>query len=332
MDKLFFKDAGALVAAVKNHPEIFPIHVDREKVQAELEAYYEKELANRKFKGRMRLAKCIGAKLPVVRKKAARRFASGLMSGLMEIYSQSRCDTYIRDAIADLSANGDKYMEVYDLLDEDSKRIYVDLLLLRLTGDLSYALEHFNSSRQYFSEKVKWKKHPNVIDCGAFTGDTFLSFYDMGIIPDHYFLYELEDENYKKLLDSLNGKNCKAHPRKKGVYSENSTFYYESIRDSSRLVPYETKWKVDVVALDNDVNIAPDFIKMDIEGGELSALMGAANLIKKYRPTLAICIYHLKDDFWKIPLYIHEICPQYRRYWLEHYSPAYNETVLFVAV
>jgi len=38
------------------------------------------------------------------------------------------------------------------------------------------------------------------------------------------------------------------------------------------------------------------FIKADVEGAERLVLDGAAMILKKYRPKLAICTYHLKDD------------------------------------
>ena len=44
-----------------------------------------------------------------------------------------------------------------------------------------------------------------------------------------------------------------------------------------------------------------DFIKMDIEGAERQAVAGAAETIKRFRPRMALCIYHLTDDPTVIP-------------------------------
>lgn len=71
-----------------------------------------------------------------------------------------------------------------------------------------------------------------------------------------------------------------------------------------------------------------DFIKMDIEGAELPALKGAEQSIRRFRPKLAISVYHKLDDFWAIPQWIDSLNLGYRFY-LRHFTIHHEETVLF---
>ena len=56
------------------------------------------------------------------------------------------------------------------------------------------------------------------------------------------------------------------------------------------------------------------YIKIDIEGAELSALRGATATIQKYKPYIAICTYHRMADILEIPRYIKSICEDYKFY------------------
>ena len=56
-----------------------------------------------------------------------------------------------------------------------------------------------------------------------------------------------------------------------------------------------------------------DLIKLDIEGAERQALSGAKNTIRKFRPKLAVCVYHLPDDTAVIPAVIRSIRSDYRQ-------------------
>ncbi|MDR2260412.1 MAG: FkbM family methyltransferase [Azoarcus sp.] len=71
----------------------------------------------------------------------------------------------------------------------------------------------------------------------------------------------------------------------------------------------------------------PNLIKMDIEGAEPEALMGAKNMIARHRPHLAICLYHRLDHLWRIPLMIHEWNLGYRFHMRQH-APLF-ELVLY---
>ncbi|STQ87043.1 FkbM family methyltransferase [Helicobacter muridarum] len=53
---------------------------------------------------------------------------------------------------------------------------------------------------------------------------------------------------------------------------------------------------------------------MDIEGAELEALKGAENTIKKYKPKLALSIYHRREDMLSIPKYLQSLNCGYRFY------------------
>jgi FkbM family methyltransferase len=73
-----------------------------------------------------------------------------------------------------------------------------------------------------------------------------------------------------------------------------------------------------------------DFIKMDIEGAELPALRGATQTIQRYKPKLAISVYHRLTDFFEIPEFLNSLGVGYR-YFLRHYTIHAEETVLFAA-
>ncbi|MDP2996923.1 MAG: FkbM family methyltransferase [Bryobacterales bacterium] len=56
-----------------------------------------------------------------------------------------------------------------------------------------------------------------------------------------------------------------------------------------------------------------DYIKMDIEGAERQAVDGARDTIRKYRPRMALCVYHLRDDPKTIDAKVRQIWAGYRR-------------------
>lgn len=54
------------------------------------------------------------------------------------------------------------------------------------------------------------------------------------------------------------------------------------------------------------------WFKIDIEGAEKQALIGSTMVIRKYKPKLAICLYHKPDDIFEIPETILNIDSSYK--------------------
>ncbi len=71
-----------------------------------------------------------------------------------------------------------------------------------------------------------------------------------------------------------------------------------------------------------------DFIKMDIEGAEMAALKGAESVLRRFKPKLAITVYHDFRDFWTIPQFLDGLGLGYR-FHLRHFTIHAEETVLF---
>lgn len=71
-----------------------------------------------------------------------------------------------------------------------------------------------------------------------------------------------------------------------------------------------------------------DLIKLDLEGADLHALVGAFYTIRKYRPQLAISIYHRLKEYWEIPIVLFQLCEDYD-FHLGHYSFERFETILY---
>lgn len=60
----------------------------------------------------------------------------------------------------------------------------------------------------------------------------------------------------------------------------------------------------------------------------LDLLTGAAEIIKKYKPRMAISIYHKLTDYYDLILHVKELVPEYQ-FQIRHHSTDFQETVLY---
>ena len=82
-----------------------------------------------------------------------------------------------------------------------------------------------------------------------------------------------------------------------------------------------------ITRLDDAVDRAT-IIKMDLEGFEKRALLGAERLLRECAPRLAVTGYHYADDLLEISDTIRAICPQYQ-FRLRHHSNYYYDSIIY---
>lgn len=74
-----------------------------------------------------------------------------------------------------------------------------------------------------------------------------------------------------------------------------------------------------------------DFIKMDVEGSEMRALKGAEACLRRFKPRLALSIYHYPLHFFQLVLFLDSLKLGYRFY-VDHYTIHAEESVLYAYV
>lgn len=142
------------------------------------------------------------------------------------------------------------------------------------------------------------------------------------------FAFEPDAENYKRSC-KVAGKTPRMRVFEKGLWSDERMLPFLTGQMENCAISEDGDTAIQVTSIDRSLKGKEvTFIKMDIEGSEMEALIGSGDTIKRYKPKLAICVYHRPGDIVDIPQKILELCPGYRLY-LRHYSYVDTETVLY---
>jgi len=221
-----------------------------------------------------------------------------------------------------LNSVENKILRVSELFeDEESRSIYYNFLeaIFNANPDI-FSLP--SDQLQYFVEDIPFSKgYGRFIDCGAFDGDTALQLKECKGMAEAIALFEPDTDNFKKLCDNLT-KNRVANEQvilPCGLWRETEMLRFRSGIQSSSGISEEGDTFIQCLALDDVLaDFAPTFIKMDIEGAEFEALIGSKNMIKRYRPDLAISVYHSIEHMWEIPMLISSLGLGYKFYLRPH--------------
>lgn len=223
-----------------------------------------------------------------------------------------------------IKENEDKFDLVYNsLADEESKRVYIDILNFKVSGKIGYLLSSFGDKDKVYSDILKLSDNEEIIDLGAYDGDTIREFMTATNGKySHITALEPDAKNYKKLVKNTDGMD-NITLLNMGAWNEKDTLIFSTQAGRNSKLSAEGV-SVEVTDIDS-LNIPATFIKMDIEGSELKALCGMERTIKEYSPKLYICAYHRNEDLFALPCKVLEINDKYKIYFRHSkYIPAWE--------
>jgi FkbM family methyltransferase len=191
--------------------------------------------------------------------------------------------------------------------------------------------------RQYeLSGAVEVEHGDVVLDCGAYRGETALWFAKLAGPTGRVIAFEPVSRHAAAVRrNALNNPGRDLAPVdtiESAVAGNGGRLRFNTMAEGSSRADSDGVETVSATTLDGAVKTLGldriDFIKMDIEGGEVDALKGAQATLKSYAPKLAISAYHKPRDLPDIVAAIRQARPDYRFY-LSHKSLGLAETVLF---
>ncbi len=174
-----------------------------------------------------------------------------------------------------------------------------------------------NFNQYWDLDIIKPTEEEIIVDIGAFTGDSILTYIDNYGITKYkkIYAYEITPESIELLKN-----NTRYYPnieiRKKAVLDKMQKVYMSMNEEgaSANQISEIGDEILDGTSIDLDIDEPISMIKMDIEGSESKALIGCQNHIRKTSPKLLLSVYHNHEDLWKIPRMIEDINPNYKFY------------------
>ena len=167
------------------------------------------------------------------------------------------------------------------------------------------------------------------IDAGCYDGNTTKEFLkSCNGKYNKIYAFEPDEKCFKECEENLGGiRNLEV--MNYGLWDKNEMLRFAATADTASKITEEGETFIKAKALDTVLQgERTTFIKMDIEGAEYRALKGAEKTIRKWKPKLAICVYHRWEDIFLIPELILEYNPNYKLA-LRHHCFNACETVLY---
>lgn len=252
----------------------------------------------------------------------------------LHLYPTSIYDTAKEDVVSNMS-------QLFELLSDEKSReiaytkLYVMLASLREMNTFDYS--DIYSEPQYYPEDIiHLSDNEIIIEGGSYVGDSLQYLIEKLHYESFqkYYCFELDKGNYAELNKYVRTLSEELQARiqtfNAGIGARNQEIMYSSAGEGSSILDWiDANDTAKIVALDKVLlKEKATFIKMDIEGSEIDALMGSRSIIQEYMPKLAICVYHKPEHLWEVPFLIHKLNADYKIF-LRHHTLITTDTVCY---
>lgn len=234
-------------------------------------------------------------------------------------YAERLLPHYSLDLPHRVLAAAEDVRKAFDLWHDDASRAeYVAQVRWRLWLDFDNLPPPVAQEIYFPADLITISDIEVFVDCGAYDGDTLQGFIrHSGGLFKTAFAFEADQANYRKLVACVERLPAPFRARIKlfdAALSDHAGFLTFSATGTAGSAVAAQGIRIESVTLDDALDDAPTWIKMDIEGSEPAALRGAARTIAAHAPVLSICVYHSQHHLWSIPRQIAAMHAGYRMY------------------
>jgi len=165
------------------------------------------------------------------------------------------------------------------------------------------------------------------VDGGSYDGMTSVDYVQAWGGVKHVYAWEPDPDNQAKCRRTFEKYHIPYELIGKGMWDKEERVKFCQDNTGS-VIAADGNIEIETAMVDEYTNRKVTFIKLDLEGAEYRALIGARKTICHDKPILAVCIYHKPEDIWEIPMLIRSYYPNCKFY-LRHYAFSMSETVLY---
>ena len=234
------------------------------------------------------------------------------------------------------NANYREILKAYERLsDKTSKDFFANLINYKLSGKMCFLEAAFQESggKYILFEREKIR---TAIDLGAYNGDTAREMAEAFPSLSEIHAVEADAKTYKRLLKYAESETrTRIFTYNAAVWQEcgEGSFSSSGNRNSTICATpsYQHTEKETALLTVDSLGVDADYIKLDVEGAELEALIGSRSTVLRCRPVLSVSAYHKSKDIFFLLNYLLDEYPFYKVYLRrQRCVPAWEIDLIFV--